>query len=347
MLQEHKDLINEQFLSKNWDRYKKYANEYELIFTSGYNFPSISSYVPVSRSYFKMWEILHDHEDIFNFKSIPKMRAAFLAEGPGGFVEAFSVYRGVSFPADQVFGITLLSADKNIPCWKIPQSIMKHDNIQLLAGRDGTGSLYHRNNVDSFVDTIGSATCDLVTADGGFDFSNNFNSQEELSSTLIAAEISTALRLLKAGGVFVLKMFDIHTHTSFQLVSFLRNAFDIVIMTKPLSSRPANSEKYIVCVGFKPQSQETLDALANLKDLKPISSRLVQDIICFNTYNILRQMIHINRTLCLIHTCRHNENDKLFCTHIKTQIENALRWCFRYHVKIATHAIKYYKTTYV
>ena len=55
-----KEKIDSLENSDNWDKMKKIGNPYELIYTT-YNKKrkndSISNYVPISRSYFKMWEI--------------------------------------------------------------------------------------------------------------------------------------------------------------------------------------------------------------------------------------------------------------------------------------------------
>ena len=45
-------------------------------------------------------------------------------------------------------------------------------------------------------------------------------------------------------------MHDIHTTNTLQMLFILSNYFEKVIITKPYTSRPANSEKYIVCKNF-------------------------------------------------------------------------------------------------
>ena len=76
-----------------WDRYKKYTNPYEYIHTivPGKK-KSVAKYKPLSRSYFKMIEI------VFFFKLIENMedktiQTYHLAEGPGGFIEAMIFLR--------------------------------------------------------------------------------------------------------------------------------------------------------------------------------------------------------------------------------------------------------------
>ena len=66
-----------------WNFIKKLTNPYELIYINSYN--SISKYLPISRSYFKMWEILCTFDLLKENNHV-----ACLAEGPGGFVEAIN-----------------------------------------------------------------------------------------------------------------------------------------------------------------------------------------------------------------------------------------------------------------
>ena len=47
---------------KLWDKIKKISNDFELIYLPNKKLKSnsISKYEPLSRSYFKLWEIIHD-----------------------------------------------------------------------------------------------------------------------------------------------------------------------------------------------------------------------------------------------------------------------------------------------
>ena len=71
-----------------WDMVKKYTNPFEFIHTT---IPSqkiaISRYIPISRSYFKMIEILKSFYILEDLGENP-INTFHLAEGPGGFIEA-------------------------------------------------------------------------------------------------------------------------------------------------------------------------------------------------------------------------------------------------------------------
>jgi hypothetical protein len=73
------------------------------------------------------------------------------------------------------------------------------------------------------------------------------------------------LTCLKQGGHFVCKFFDILSEFTGDLVWLLYQLFDQVCITKPLTSRPANSERYIVCKGLKYiHPTQLIDALLNI-----------------------------------------------------------------------------------
>ena len=104
--------------SDDWDNIKKHTNPYEYIHTiySSTNKISISKMKPLSRSFYKMIEMcgmFNVFDPYINQKSI---KSFHLAEGPGGFIEAFVHTR--NNPDDTYYGMTLISDNINIPSWK-------------------------------------------------------------------------------------------------------------------------------------------------------------------------------------------------------------------------------------
>ena len=72
---------------KLWEKSKKQHNEYEYIYTSSKKDLNVCSIVPVSRSYFKLYEMIIDFHLL---KS--NIFCACLAEGPGGFIHCLNDY---------------------------------------------------------------------------------------------------------------------------------------------------------------------------------------------------------------------------------------------------------------
>ena len=175
-----KDKIGQTPYSKYWEKMKKRTNPYELIHTTHSNKNmSIADHVPLSRSYFKMWEILKKYKLLSNYKS--PIITAHLAEGPGGFIEAIQSMRMNN--DDIYYGMTLLdNTNANIPGWRKSEIFLeKHPNVIIETGEDGTGNLYNPVNFNYCMQQYGNKM-DIITGDGGFDFSIDFNKFSTLFS---------------------------------------------------------------------------------------------------------------------------------------------------------------------
>ena len=131
--------------SKSWDVYKRYTNPYEYIHTCVPNKKkSVAKRKPLSRSYFKMIELVNFFHiiDSLQLKS-SNIQSFHLAEGPGGFIEALVQLRNNK--QDTYIGMTILDDvnDMNIPAWKKSQQFLRENkNVKIENGADGTGDIY-------------------------------------------------------------------------------------------------------------------------------------------------------------------------------------------------------------
>lgn len=338
-----KDKIND---NREWDNAKKISNDFELIHIPSKKIinDSIAEHIPLSRSYFKMWEILKKFRLVDDFKENIKITS--LAEGPGGFIEALVNYRKKMNCVDEINAITLQSNRSEIPGWKKSKNyLIQNKNINLHYGEDGTGDLYNINNILNFSIKTGKHLSSIVTADGGFDFSIDFNKQEQLAYRLIFCEIVTGLCVQKKNGHFVIKIFDIYTKMTLNLLFILNLYYEDVIIYKPDTSRPANSEKYLICKNFKGiKSKELGDLLRIVKNwniyedgenifiqeiiANEIPKYYIDNVLQFNNINANKQLKTIIKTLNLLK--KNNEPDKL----IKQQIEIAKKWCLEHDISL-------------
>jgi hypothetical protein len=230
-----------------WDDAKKITNTYEYIFLSlqRRTNDSVSAKLPLSRSYFKMIEIWNQ---LGLGASLPA-RTAHSAEGPGGFLEAIQERTGGTLP---MTAMTLRSTERTIPGWRKSAAFLnKHPTVNITYGADGTGNLYHLANQDYFTQAAG--TVDLYTADGGFDFSADFNGQENTVQRLLVAEALAGLNTLRpqAASTMILKIFDTTHRATLELLWILSTVFERTALIKPHTSRPANSERYWIGVGYR------------------------------------------------------------------------------------------------
>jgi cap2 methyltransferase len=101
----------------------------------------------------------------------------------------------------------------------------------------------------------------LYTSDAGIDVSADFNREEELTALLNYGQVLCGLLALAPGGDFVTKQFTFFTPFSRSLIALLAALFDEMYVVKPLTSRPANSEIYLVGKGFRGVDRALADAL--------------------------------------------------------------------------------------
>ena len=287
--------------NNKWDKAKKQANNYEYIYTSSNPFKNICKIHPIaSRSYFKIMEIIN----VFNIIELKIKNIICIAEGPGGFIQ----YLNTIFNDANIYGITLLSEDKKIPYWS--PLIIKNKNIKLLNGIENDGDIYKLNNIHYIVDNINK--CNIITADGGIDFSLNYNNQELLSYRLLYSEIYTALKLQKEGGTFIIKFFDILYYNTIQLLYILYLCYDEVIIFKPDTSRFSNSEKYIICKNYKYNKDiikllnDNFESYNNLSIYVPIT--FIEEIKKYNTIYIDKQIENIK---LIISNIDNNSNNNI------------------------------------
>jgi len=312
-----------------WDVYKKYTNPYEYIHSIvPIKKKSVSKWKPLSRSYFKMVEMIHSF-DLLNFMTKPliqsksfarptgvinktnyylyensnqsedneeektehdftniksntrqshpfrtkysfcysnrgietnqfedmntistPIRTFHLAEGPGGFIQALLELR--NNPFDKYIGMTIVDEkDGNVPSWKKSDGFLKKycNNVFIENGVDKTGNILHLCNFVGCVEKYGNSM-DFITADGGFDFSFDFNSQETHIIRLLFSQIAFAVCMQKKGGTFILKVFDCFMLHTLDILYLLSSFYENTYLCKPETSRYANSEKYIVCKNF-------------------------------------------------------------------------------------------------
>jgi hypothetical protein len=258
---------------------------------------------------------------------------------------------------DYFYGITLKPTNDYIPDWnKIKKIFNNNENISI-----NYGNLYIIDDIKNYITNFSKKKANLVTADGGFDYSGNFNGQEIDSCQIIYSECIIALHVLKTKGSFVCKVFDIFSITMIQIIYIISCYFEETYIYKPDTSRPANSEKYLVCKYFKNNiTDETKKILLNIieewnnndinndnsvffKNIK-ISSEFIQKLNEYNEKYMNAQIYYLNNTIEL----SNNKIDKeSYYKIIQKQVQNAIDWCIKYDIEINTNSIYYKKNNFI
>jgi hypothetical protein len=323
-----------------WDDAKKITNPYEYIFLSLQKrmHRSVASIIPLSRSYFKMIELW----DALHLERQPQpICTAHSAEGPGGFLEAIQHRTNNHTP---MIAMTLKSTERTVPGWRKSHAFLtEHPEVNITYGADGTGNLYSMDNQREFMAAaarLKQAGVDIYTADGGFDFSTDYNGQENTVQRLLAAEALAGLLTLRRGGVMIIKFFDTKCTATLELMWILATCFERTGLIKPHTSRPANSERYWIGEGLTDVMPWVLELLASLTSTDtttgwnnifvepPWSSSWLTPIQRFQEEIEDAQYDNIQLTLNIIRTPRREQIQELLLRNI----QNSRRWIAEHHI---------------
>jgi 23S rRNA U2552 (ribose-2'-O)-methylase RlmE/FtsJ len=273
-----------------------YSDDIKNISNTFLNKPNI-----LSRAFYKLWEILY----IFDIASKDKMIMAGIAEGPGSFIQAFVEFREKYFEPknDKVYGLTINNTNSiNINRTMVDNINKRYDNMIDIIKTTKTskkdvqnidGDITNVKTIKHFKEYINTQSnkVDLVTADGGFEWVNE-NYQEQEAYILILGEIISALTVQAIGGSFVLKIFETFTPITIKLISILSYFYEETYLYKPYFSRATNSEKYIICKGFKGAELDKIkyleDTLVKCKTDKFINEMFPKYVIDSENLNMFK-----------------------------------------------------------
>jgi 23S rRNA U2552 (ribose-2'-O)-methylase RlmE/FtsJ len=330
-----------------WELAKKMVNPYELVYTHDDERlpPSLSLEQPLSRSYFKLIEIL---EVLKFFDDRTKIKTAHIAEGPGGFVQAVQVR--AEYKKKQVLSstaMTLRPTSSHIPGWKKASSFLhKYKQVRIHYGQDGSGDIYNVANQNSFIEASKPGVS-LFTADGGFDFSVDYSCQEFNVFHLLVCSSIIGLQVLLPDGAFVLKFFDCNSPHTMYLIILLGRCFKEWTLYKPAMTRPCNSERYFLGRGFRGLHPDCLASLRLLEE----NSRLMKYPVVDTTIYTEAENVFLNHHIqaSITHQVKFIEQAILLSktpsiwwkTWLNQCIHHSSLWCETFHVNsipTAAHA---------
>lgn len=298
----------------------------------------------INRAYYKMREFIK----YFGDELFPKtsMKIACIAESPGGFIQALLDNRVYS-PASEVKvetgikdDITAISIGINsVPPWgQLTKSVLKpysyvnvcidgatepcprdpdRTNLLLIGGTDvdeKTGNILDPERRERFYlefSDVNGGKADLITGDGGIERDKTETTEEMDTHRLLLAEIIMTLHCQKQGGSFILKIYDMATEFTMNMMQVLCYCYEEVGLFKPSTSRAASSEKYVVCKRFQVSEQDRLDLIKHLEaihSLKPTNDddyaylgnmvamedpKLKQAIVAYNGFFMKKQISFI------------------------------------------------------
>ena len=272
-----------------------------------------------------------------------KFKSFHLAEGPGGFIEAVAHIR--KNKNDEYYGMTLINNDTKCPGWRSSKKFLEDNpNVIIEKGIDNTGNLLSRDNFIHCYHKYKNSM-DLVTGDGGVDFSEDFNNQEYTATKLILAQVIYALAMQSNNGNFVLKVFDTFSNAMIDILYLLSSLYKHAYIMKPQTSRYANSEKYIICKGYNlDENKERIENIIekiydNFDNLN--SNLYIETIFNFNysrtfiskieEINIIIGKKQIDNIVTTLNLMMNKNSDKIDY-YKKKHIQKCIKWCEKFDI---------------
>jgi len=328
--------------SGHWELLKKMVNPYEIVYThDNQDFhPSIAVIKPLSRSYFKMIEML----DVLGFyegipKQTQKIRTAHIAEGPGGFIQAVAdTVERHNKTLSLATAMTLKPVDGRVPGWRRAATFLQRNKqVKLHYGADTTGDIYLQENQASFIKAVAPGTA-LFTADGGFDFSVNYQIQEQRVFHLLICSALIGVQSLSVDGSLVIKLFDTYSDATQALVVLLSRHFKEWMIYKPCLSRPCNSERYFLGRGFRGLLPERLAALQSLfehslREEYPTLTLTAEEMAYMRATTEESTALQLRSLEKALYYSNHLE--EWYTNQLPKDFATSLNWCYKY--RIPTH----------
>nr|DAZ87855.1 TPA_asm: hypothetical protein [Clonorsi virus 2] len=222
-----------------WKKGKIPADPYSALEKGGY----------VSRAGLKLAEVVHR-----GFVTAKVPAALDLCGGPGGFAQVL-----LENGAGVVVGLTKRTTVEDPSDYPYDRTLFSYENFYLASG-DGETDLLRIDCVEAVINEMKEMVglFDLVVADGsvGSDDSVAIDGQKEVINVrLLEAEWKVATELLIDGGQFFVKLAEPHLPETARIVVEISKKFLSTVLLKPLTSRAAAREVYLVASGFGATSE--------------------------------------------------------------------------------------------
>jgi len=146
---------------------------------------------------------------------------------------------------------------------------------------------------------------DLYTSDLGF--GTGYLTQEKEHAHANFGQIITGLIVLKRGGIMITKQYSYFDSCTISTMAIMTKMFDSVEICKPMFSKQANSETYLVGIGFRDNFHLYRDCMFErlenwkytpLVEMKLLNDEFIDAIIKSQTYFAEAQIAQINWMIC-------------------------------------------------
>jgi 23S rRNA U2552 (ribose-2'-O)-methylase RlmE/FtsJ len=213
----------------------------------------------VSNAWLKCYEMLSEFKLLKNNDIV-----FFNAELPGSFISATNHYAKTNNINYDWIASSFIDKDKDSNILGDRYNLYKNYKDKWIMNDDMNGDLmniFNLNKIKNIIHSRFNNGVDLYFSDAGSFIGDNYSDQEEINSLLNLSQVICGLSILKTGGTMVTKTYTLFAPLNISIIYYYNLFFDKVFIVKPKTSRPTNSELYILAQGFKGINDTDLDFL--------------------------------------------------------------------------------------
>lgn len=225
----------------------------------------------VTNAWLKTYEIFYNLRDVIMVH--PRVCIFFNANAPGASTEAVKYLINILSNIDDRYrariewlASTMISQQrgKNDTLLGDTYGLIAKYRDNWLMNEDNNGDVTNVDNINNIVKQIRARfnkLADVYFSDIAIDVGTNYNEEELLESKQVLGQNITGLMCLNRNGTYIIKRRGMLLPISIWFLGLIYTLFHKVQILKPYSSKPCNSEHYIIGIGFKGISPSLVDTL--------------------------------------------------------------------------------------
>lgn len=253
---ETKNILDEPFKNK---LYGKTTYLFESFNCEKKKIVSLSNNFNITNAWMKAWELI-DHFDLMPWKDVVHFDNASY---PGSFILAAHHYATTHEKKYSWYASSLSTDTKEVKNHlEDKYDLRKNYPDKWLMSSTNDGDVSNPENIVNFQYQIPQV--DLYTSDLGFDVSQDYNAQERLHLTAHYGQLLSGLMVLKPGANLLVKQFTFFQEVNICNIAIMTQFFDEVYISKPATSKPDNSEVYLVGKNFHISSHDIIPKMLSV-----------------------------------------------------------------------------------
>jgi len=292
----------------------------------------------VSNAYLKQFEILSQFPEIIKNEG-PVFTYFDNASFPGAFIRGTDHYIKNNRPNIKYldwFASSLYNGKKDV--LGDEYNLLYNYPFRWLMSEKNNGDVVNPDNILNFRQLFRNFEVPLYTSDLGFDVSADYSKQEIFHLQPNIGQICCALETVRDNGTQITKQFSFFELRNKIILYILTKMYKKVNIIKPITSKPDNSEVYILCMGYDKNNSLKYRELI-LNSLKHWDKPILEEIILPEEFNkkltfianelYLRQIDKIKFNIDLFYKLRHQTErvnlPSYFYQQLKREVDTWLR----------------------